>query len=65
MLKFYLKSIASIGVVAVPRADAALLSDEECHLLKLLAVDVTVTVQVEHSESDLEMATRSWKYKKK
>lgn len=55
-----LESVASVRMISVPGADAALLPDESGNLLEFFAVDVAVAVQVEHAECDLEMTTRCW-----
>lgn len=54
----HFESVASVSVVPVPGADTALLADECGYLLKLLAIHVTVAVQIEHTKGYFEMATR-------
>lgn len=47
-------------MITVTTADAGLVSHQCGHLLELLAVHVAVAVQVEHSESNLEMTLRCY-----
>jgi hypothetical protein len=44
-------------MVTMSGSNAALLSDERSHFLKLFTVDVTVSVQVEHAERNFEVPT--------
>ena len=45
-------------MVPVPCAHARLAPHDVCDVLELLGVDVSVSVQVEHLEGDLEVAPR-------
>ena len=56
----HLEGVASVGVVPVLGAHAGLVAQERSYLIELFVVHVTVAVQVEHAEGDLEVAARSW-----
>lgn len=47
-------------MIAMPTADARLMAHQSGDLLELLTVHVTVAVQIEHAEGNLEMTTRSF-----
>lgn len=55
----YLKSISCIGMISVAIADARLLANQVGNLFELLTVDVSIAVEVEHSEGNFKMTARS------
>lgn len=56
-----LECVSGVRVVSMAAADAGLVPNERRHFLEFLAVNVTVAIQIEHPESDLEVALRCCK----
>lgn len=57
----HLESVSGVGVVAMARSNRCLLANEVSDFLEFAAVNVTVAVEIEHFESDFEVAARGWK----
>lgn len=55
---YYLEGVSSVGVVTMTRADRSLLSNQISDFLKLAAVDIAITVQVEHFKCYFKVPTR-------
>lgn len=53
----YLERVAGVGVIAMTRSDGCLLTDEIRDLLEFAAVNVAVSVQIEHFEGDFKVTT--------
>lgn len=54
----YLESIACVGMIPMACPNAGLVTYQGGHLVKLLIVHITITIQVKHAESYFKMAAR-------
>lgn len=55
----YLKRVSCVRMVPMTAADARLVSHESGDLLEFLAIDVSIAIQVKHTEGNLKMTLRS------
>lgn len=55
----YLEGVSCVAVISMSGADTSLLADQSSYHLEFFAVNVAISVQVEHSKGNLKMATGS------
>lgn len=58
VLHYYLERVSRIGMIPVSASNARLMAHQSRYLFKLLAVYVSVAVQIEHAKRNLEVSPR-------
>lgn len=61
VLRAHLEGVTSIGMVTMASPNAGLVAYQSSHFVKLLIVNITITIQIKHAESYLKVAARGCK----